>query len=373
MEETMPNHNKSRSKGTGKCLILATGSSLQYRTLRCAAAYFDEAYVLGTAEARPLSLSFACKGFYETPVGKDHIHDLSISLVNKICSEMRIGHVLPSDGSTTRYLTASKGYLNPICYPVPTTQTFDTLDNKLLFTELCESLNLPCPATYFAENEAAVLELARRGDITSPSVAKPLNMFGSFGVTKLVWSSPTDLVGQVTYKPILIQKYIGGIDVSAFFLCRQGTEIASVLYRKNHRQLEFIEIPEIMDACRRINEHFRYDGVIGFDVRISPDGSFYFLECNPRFWYNMHVAYIAGLNFVALGFGSSSSAAPPLSIKGVSVINPKPLLRKIATPWKLDDLDRQALGYFRHDLLSNLWMLQQRMSRDGRVAHGQQL
>jgi hypothetical protein len=373
MEETMPNKNKHQPGGTGKCLILATGSSLQYRTLRCAAAYFDEAYVLGTAEARPLSLSFACKGFYETPVGKDHIHDLSIPLINEICSEMRIGHILPSDGATTRYLTVSKSYLDPVCYPVPDTQTFNTLDNKLLFTELCESLDLPCPATHFAENESALLEMASRGDITSPSVAKPLNMFGSFGVTKLVWRSPNDLVGRVTYNPILIQNYIDGIDVSAFFLCKQGTEIASVLYRKNHRQLQFLEMPEIMNACRRINEHFRYDGVLGFDIRISPDGSFYFLECNPRFWYNMHVAHIAGLNFVALGFESRSSAAYPVSIKGVSVMNPKSLLRKIATPWKLDELDRQALGYFRRDLLPNLWMLRQRLGRDGRMAHGQQL
>ncbi|MBC9179769.1 ATP-grasp domain-containing protein [Pseudoroseomonas ludipueritiae] len=356
-----------------KCLILASGSRLQYRALRCAADHFSAAYVLGTIEAKPLSSSHACRDFLEAPVGKENFQDLSPDFINRICAERQIGYILPSDSATTRYLTTVRNRLHARCYPVPPTEVFDILDNKFLFSKLCGELELPYPRSHFAEDGAVLMALAAHGRIRSPSVAKPLSMAGSFGVTKLVWDSPADLRGRVDYSPILVQDYIDGTDISAFFLCQGGRDLAWVIYRRDKEKTEFLDMPPILDACRKINRHLEYDGVLGFDIRISPDGSFYFLECNPRFWYNMHIAQMAGLNFVALGFESGEPDGAALNIRDVSVTNLRAVLRKAATHWVLDRLDRKVLRYFSSDLVSNLWMLQQRLSKAGRMADGHSL
>jgi glutathione synthase/RimK-type ligase-like ATP-grasp enzyme len=369
----MPEKTGPLSEGGKNCLILASGSSLQYRTLRCAAEYFSAVYVLGTSEARPLRSSRACKAFFNAPVRKENFQDLKPDIVNRICADLRIRYILPSDSATTRYLTTVKDRLGLRCYPVPSTEAFDILDNKFLFSELCKELELPCPPSHLAADEASLVAIAESGRIRPPSVAKPLNMAGSVGVTKLVWNSPAELLGQIEYSPILVQDYIRGTDISAFFLCQGGTDIAWVIYRKDSDRIEFLDMPPILEACRKINKHFRYDGVLGFDIRISPDGSFYFLECNPRFWYNMHIAQLAGLNFVELGFESSRWNGSALSIRDVSVANLRAVLRKAATHRELDKLDRKVLRYFGSDLFSNLWMLQQRMSKSGRMADGHSL
>jgi biotin carboxylase len=373
MEEAMPMEFGPGTKELGSCLVLATGSRLQYRALRCAADYFHAVYVLGTSEARPLSMSHACSGFFDAQSTKDRFHEIRSSTLNEICTVKQIGYIIPSDAITTRYLATVKDHVNARCFPVPTAEVFDVLDNKFLFSQLCQKLALPHPITLLAEDEAAILELARLRQIASPSVAKPLSMYGSLGVTKLVWNKPEELAGRTKYAPILIQNYIDGVDVSAFFLCHKGEEIASVLYRKDDQEVSFLDIPHILEACRKVNRHFRYDGVLGFDIRISPDGSFYFLECNPRFWYNMHVAQIAGLNFVALGFQGSVPTGPALGIKDTSVTNLGPLLRKLLTPWRLRGEDRRMLRYFAGDILPHAWMLRQRMGKEGRMARGQRL
>ena len=50
-----------------------------------------------------------------------------------------------------------------------------------------------------------------------------------------------------------------------------------------------------------------------FDNAISSD--FYFLECNPRFWYNMELTMFAGLNFVEAGVKVPKLAEQPLNVR----------------------------------------------------------
>lgn len=44
-----------------------------------------------------------------------------------------------------------------------------------------------------------------------------------------------------------------------------------------------IQAPEIVEAARQMLDAADYNGVCGMDFRRSPDGKFWFLECNPRF------------------------------------------------------------------------------------------
>src|SRR6476620_2529165 len=63
---------------------------------------------------------------------------------------------------------------------------------------------------------------------------------------------------------------------------------------------------------RKIIQATNYSGVIGFDLRQRDDGRFVFLECNPRFWYNMELTMLAGANFVR------SSRPPTIAVSSDS-------------------------------------------------------
>jgi len=104
-----------------------------------------------------------------------------------------------------------------------------------------------------------------------------------------------------------------------------------VIYYHGRYFLEFIEDQGIADQCRKIIQATHYSGVIGFDLRQRDDGSFVFLECNPRFWYNMELTMLAGANFVRAGVEDSSLDHKPFnaSLGGKVVVRPMGLLTKL--------------------------------------------
>jgi hypothetical protein len=150
----------------------------------------------------------------------------------------------------------------------------------------------------------------------------------------------------------MAQEYIGGRDLCAFYFCREGTIELEVLYHHGGHFIEFIEHHDISQQCRKIIEATNYNGVIGFDIRQHDAGDFYFLECNPRFWYNMELTMLAGLNFVEAGVKDPKHAKQQLStsLAGKIIIRPSGLLRKSPAPRVNTPIRLAVLAYLAHDL-----------------------
>jgi len=68
------------------------------------------------------------------------------------------------------------------------------------------------------------------------------------------------------------------------------------------------------------------DGVYNFDMIAADDGSIYFLECNPRFFYSIDLAMLAGINFVALGLDDNAAPVPHRVPHGTAVRRPEAVL-----------------------------------------------
>jgi hypothetical protein len=357
-----------RRQGSGsRALVLAAGSRLQYRTLRCAAECFDAVFVLGTAEAWPLRYSVACSGFTNAAVEAGHFELLTVEFVNDVCKRLCIDVVLPSDGETTRWLGMHGSDVAAQCYPVPSAQVFDTLDDKFLFNALCDQVGVPVPKAVLLNDTRQLAAALDAHVIRLPAVAKPTRMWGSFGVVKLEPATARHVAAAIKYTPILIQDYVVGRDISAFFLCRNGIIQAAVIYEKTQKSVNFFNCDSVVTLSKKIIEYFSYDGVIGFDIRECPDSNLFFLECNPRFWYNMDAVRRGGLNFVALGLNDGSTGKM-CALNDMRVDRPRALysfpLWKTASSWRL-------AGECARDIAFHLATGVQGLSSPYRSAHGQ--
>jgi ATP-grasp in the biosynthetic pathway with Ter operon len=332
-------------------LVLASEWRLQYRTLRCAARCFDRIYVLGTKEARPLAHSLSCQAFHHLPF-EEGFDSTSVPFINRLTYQLSIDWVIPSDARTTRFLTENGAMLGPNSYPVPDTATFDLLNDKSTFISLCRKLEIPTPQTEVLADKQQLLSRIQDGHLKLPLVAKPIDREGSQGVMLFHSGKALGMVGRLRYEPIMAQEFIGGRDICAFYFCRKGKIELEALYHHGGHFLEFIEHRDISRQCRRIIEATKYDGVIGFDVRQRDTSDFYFLECNPRFWYNMELTMLAGLNFVEVGVKVPKLCNQPLktSLAGKVIVRPSGLLRKFPAPQAVNSNRLAVLAYLADDL-----------------------
>lgn len=365
---TRPTGRQAMARCGGAALVLAGGWRLQYRTLRCAARCFDRVYVLGTKEARTLAHSTACLGFRELEPDAPVFGEASIPLINALCSRWKIDCILPSDAETTLFLAQHRLALDAACFPVPDEATFTLLNNKHTFTDLCQSLGVPTPRTRLVADKQQLLDLLAAGQLAFPLVAKPLDMWGSFGVHVLESEAALPVAESIQYKPILVQEYIDGADLCAFYYCSGGEALAEVVYRPEADALHYLEHRGIREACTKIIRHVGYDGVIGFDVREGSKG-LAFLECNPRFWYNMDLTMLGGMNFIRIGLQPGRTTAPlEAGLAGRAITRPPHLLRKLPRSW--NDVRQQSslLRYYLADLPMGVRMALHKVLRDFGIA-----
>ncbi len=353
-----------------RAMILAEGFRLQYRVLRCAVEYFDEVFVLGADGADQLKYSRFCKKYIRSDRSFSDMQPDNLELIDRLCRRYQIDMVLPSCGETTRFLSLYHHRLDVACYPVPSCETFDILNSKQNFARACTALDIPVPTTHVFETVEEVRREAEAGRLTFPLVLKPDNMWGSFGVRRV--DALHQLPEHIDYAPIICQEYIKGEDVSAFYICRAGRILNSFVYSRTNSKLVCLHVEPLDEHARTIVAHFNYDGTIGFDARRDPDGRIAFIECNPRFWYRMDVAMVAGLNFVTLGCEMQHDGQFG-DLGRVELRSPRRLFRSILTPWRLNAVERAYLGYLTRDPIINAWAGLRSALGANRIVSGQQL
>ena len=352
-----------------RALIIANGFRLQYRVLRCAAAYFEDVFVLGAGEASSLRHSSQCTDYFPFPKSFSEMSDDEIiTTINDVCDELAIDCIVPSCAVTTRFLAVHGNDLLAPHFPVPAQSVFDVLNDKWRFAGLCAELDVPIPKTKCFSSLEELAAAMSRGNLTFPLMIKPLGMWGSFGVSRI--DAPSQFPNKCSFAPILTQEYIAGEDVCAFYICKNGVILASVCYLKTDKGVTFMIAPEIDRQAKNMIRFLDYDGVIGFDVRREPNGNIFFIECNPRFWYRMDLAFLAGLNFVELGWRDRNFVHT--TIDRIEIRSPKHVLLGLLTPWRLSRYDKSFLKYMIGDPLPNMLVALQRILGKNKLAQGQQ-
>jgi biotin carboxylase len=334
-------------------LLVASLISLPYRVMRTVEATGADIVVLGGAASRGLRYSRYCRKFIplEREVTGERDPDLARD-INRAVGAHGIDMVLPADATATRALLAVKDLIDAPCFPSPSLRQFDYLNDKWHFYNLCLALGIPVPPSQLVADAAQLRAKLEAGAIALPAIAKPVNHDGGLGVLKLESDTALSQVARIDYGPVVVQNYIEGEDLSASVYCRDGRITHFIAHQLKRSTYRTVEDPRIRPALARIMAHMGTSGVYNFDMRLTPDGKLFFLECNPRFFFSMNLALAAGVNFVRQGL--TGVAGPREPSPGTAVRKPKALALALLRPWTVRRRDLGMLWHLWSDPISQL-------------------
>lgn len=339
---------------TMRVLMVSTTFRLPYQVMRCAQAAGSSVYVLGTRGAEGLEHSRYCDGFIPSARPITGAFDEALAAEINRCSRMlEIQVILPADISSTRSLIALSHLLDRPCFPMPDLSTFDLLNDKWQFNQLCRTLGIPCPESHlFPDVLGLEAEISR---FCTRRIAKPLSMDGGVGCITFEPKDTSKTLSTIFYKPILVQEFVPGDDISAGVFCVSGEISAFIAYRYRHQTHMTFFDESIFADIGRLARHLKLEGVFNFDMRVTKDGRIFFLECNPRFFIKLAMAMIAGVNFVGLGLGDCATVKAPHQCEKTTIRFPKAILASLHSPWSLTRKDWEALKFALRDPIPYLF------------------
>ncbi|HEY1962188.1 MAG TPA: ATP-grasp domain-containing protein [Rhizomicrobium sp.] len=326
-----------------RILLLAAGFAAQYRVLRCAAALHAEVCVLGSGAARSLALSRYCRQF--RPFSFDAAEPVEAARrLDAEAHRWRADIVLPGDFATTKFLARVQPHLRTAAFPLPDADSVDSLGGKDRFMQACREFDIPHPEGIVVSDRAALMSALASGQITLPAIVKPLALAGGMGVARIDSGNVFEVAAQIDYAPILVQRFVEGIDRCITIFCREGQVRKQAIYEHPNGVFRFVEDAELARLAARLASVLNLTGVINFDARIDRDGRVWMIECNPRFYFNMDVAMVAGLNF-------ADWRADIASVREREVRIPNALLRGLLRMRRPSAVDLRMLWHWLNDPL----------------------
>lgn len=281
-------------------LLLAQSFQAPYRVMRCAAATGANVFLFCNDEARSLAASRFCAGYKDFSFEPEPVPQAAATEIEAFCRTHKIDMILPADAVATRLLARARHLLTTPVFPIPDLATFDQLVTKDRFMEFCRANNVRHPEGHILANREALIAAIKNGCIKLPAILKPINRWGSVGVVKIDADNALEVASTIDYAPVLVQDFIEGVDRSISIFARKGAVLKQVTYCYPDAAFTFQREPELARIVGEIAADLKLDGVFNFDARIEADGTVWMIECNPRFFFTMDAAMVAGANFARI-------------------------------------------------------------------------
>jgi hypothetical protein len=340
-------------------LLLAQSFQAPYRVMRCAAAMGAKVFLFCNDDARSLALSRFCAGYQDFTFEPEPAPETAAAEIEAFCRKHKIDMILPADAIATRLLARTRHLLTTPVFPIPDLATFDQLVTKDRFMEFCRANDIRHPEGHILANREALIAAIKNGCIKLPAILKPINRWGSVGVVKIDASNALEIAGTIDYAPVLVQDYIEGVDRSISIFARKGAVTKQVTYCYPNNEFTFQREPELARIVGEISADLKLDGVFNFDARIEADGTVWLLECNPRFFFTMDAAMVAGANFAKIetvACGASHYArleagpdGPIITVADGQLRQPEALLKHVLRGNLPNAMDRKMLGHWLRD------------------------
>lgn len=268
-----------------------------------------ECVVVSPASTRYLRLSNMCSRHWIAELDDSGDDGIVVDIVNR-CAQAMPGLVLiPADCTATRLVNRVRERVQVRIARAPDDGMLDLFDNKWRFHQFCVQLGLNVPPTLVAASKE-VLDFSRAvRELGLPFIVKPLDQHGAAGL--LLVSSESEYRDKVLcndgyrFAPLVVQRYVRGIDVGLNLLAVRGKVQAIAVQRRDFPQNEeakirFIPNDYLAKAAFLLCEESGYDGVMNVDARIEEGtGTVYLFEANPRYWVSLSASTWCGLNFLA--------------------------------------------------------------------------
>jgi predicted ATP-grasp superfamily ATP-dependent carboligase len=229
---------------------------------------------------------------------RDERYDVTIPLVD-ICASLVVEHKAELEQYTRM--------------PVPDHDVFMLARDKANTMRICQEKNIPCPRTYFPEEQSIAWI---RDRVNYPVLVKPRIGHGAIGIFRV--SAPEELESvcrkvEKEYAPCIVQELIPqtGLQYKVqLFRDREGGLRAAVVFNK----LRYFPVTggtssinctvrrdDIVEICRQLLEEMRWTGYADVDLIEDPrDGVPKVMEVNPRVTGSVKIAFEAGVDFADL-------------------------------------------------------------------------
>ena len=283
---------------------------------------------------------------YPSPLTEPEQFSLAVT---ELCKQENIDIVLPMTELTTTLLLNNRSDLNRTTLPFPDIGTVNTLADKCSLMHLAQSLDVPIPQTWFAENPDSLP--VNLEDLTYPIVLKPgkswLKHDGKWLHTNVRVADNTSKAAEILEtdpsffaNPFMLQAYIPGSGAGVFALYDRGKPVAFFAHRRLREKpprgglsvlSESVQAdPGLQSYAQKLLDQVGWHGVAMVEFRVDPEGKAYLMEINTRFWGSLQLAVDAGVDFPWLLYQLASSE------KVEPVVNYKTGIR---LRWLLGDLD----------------------------------
>lgn len=321
--------------------------TMPYRIMRCMSEAGVEVHVLGNQLSKGLKFSRFCRSFTLTNRQFDGSYSPEMAEeVDSVVKRLGVDLLFYGDPCAARSFHGIKEHVNATSFPGPSLEVFDLLNDKWEFAKICGDLDIPCPATRLYETKAALVDAIQNSDICPQGIFKPLSKAASVGVVKLEKGDRSAVLSKIDYEPILAQEYIEGEDIGASIYAKGGQIVSFIAHSLISGVYSTFKGLSIYESLAKLAANLKLTGVYNFDMRLTEDGQVFYLECNPRFFYKIDLAMIAGINFVTPGLNPVDCITPEF-IEDSRTRTLRGLGATIFKPWKVT---RKDWAFLRHQL-----------------------
>jgi predicted ATP-grasp superfamily ATP-dependent carboligase len=267
-------------------------------------------------------------------------------------NELGISFLLPITEATTYVILAYRDELpDHVTLPFPATEAVEQLANKNELFHLALQQGVPVPATVFCENSEEGLKAL--GAINQfPVVLKPFKSKilqpASIISTQVVIAHSAqearDALNNHSFFqfPFTIQSFVDGSGQGIFALFDHGEPVCFFAHRRLREKPPaggvsvLCESAPVNDQLRTYAEKLlrtvAWHGVAMVEFRVSPGGTGYLMEVNPRFWGSLQLAIDSGIDFPWWLYLASTGQKVPEAVWKYRRVR-----------WLLGDLDRLYL------------------------------
>lgn len=287
---------------------LAATRSLGRQGLWVMAADTTPETLAGSSRYCRQSKTYTCP--YTDPMG--FFTDI-LNLVN----ENGITFLLPTTEASTYVILAFRDKLpSSVVLPFPTQSSVETLANKNDLFRLAQSLDIPVPNTRYCNNRQdgidCLADIPRFPVVLKPFKSRILDENGITSTSVVVAHSREAYLEALerpyfASHPFTVQDFIEGEGQGIFTLYAGGQPFCFFAHRRLREKppeggvsvlCESREVDTRMqELSTQLLNAADWHGVAMVEFRVSPDGTPYLMEVNPRFWGSLQLAIDAGLDF----------------------------------------------------------------------------
>lgn len=270
----------------------------------------------------------------------------------KHINELGISFLLPITEATTYIILAYRDELpEHVTLPFPKTESVEQLANKNDLFQLALQHDIPVPETVFCKNVdeglTALASINRFPVVLKPFKSKVLQATSIVSTQVIIVHSAQEareaLSRHLFFQfPFTIQSFIEGSGQGVFALFDHGEPVCFFAHRRLREKPPgggvsvLCESAPVDDQLRSHAEKLlrtaAWHGVAMVEFRVSPSGTGYLMEVNPRFWGSLQLAIDSGIDFPWwLYLVSTGQEVPEAACK----------YRRVR--WLLGDLDRLYL------------------------------